>query len=93
MSGVDIKADLEGAPEFVAWALEQLAPGLGESDPMIETGRRVKAALNAIPDGAVLVTEERLARAVHRAWPLRRNTDATNAANAALLIAALRTER
>ena len=39
------------------------------------------------------IIERELAAAIHRAWPMRRNTDPTNTANAALLIAALRTER
>ncbi|MGH3076108.1 MAG: hypothetical protein ACRDQC_14315 [Gaiellales bacterium] len=77
----------------MAWALERLAPSLGESEPMIVQGRRVKATLDALPADAIVVTEPALAAAIHRAWPVRRNTDATNSASAALLIAALRTER
>jgi hypothetical protein len=89
----EIKAALEGAPEFVAFAVEQLASSLGDTDPMVVAGRRVMTELDAIPEGAVWVTEETLAAAIHRAWPFRRNTPSTLGLSAALLIAALRTER
>jgi alkylhydroperoxidase/carboxymuconolactone decarboxylase family protein YurZ len=50
------------------------------------------ASLDAIPDGAVLVTEETLAAAIHRAWPYRRNTATASALSAASILAALRSE-
>ena len=92
MSNVDIRVVLGGTPEFVASAVEQLASTLGISDPMVVAGRRVMAALDAIPDDAVLVTEETLAVALHRVWPYRRNTGRTLELSAAAIIAALRTE-
>ena len=69
MTGVDVKAALDGAPEFVAYAVEHLASSLGETHPTVVAGRRIMASLDAIPDGAVLVAEEMLAAAIHRAWP------------------------
>ena len=93
MAVVDIQVALDGVPEFVTAAVEQLSASLGEADPMIESGRRAIAALGAIPADAVLVTEETLAAAMHRAWPLRRNTPTGLGLSAALLIAALREER
>jgi len=92
MTGVEIKAVLDGAPEFVACAVEHLALTLGEAHPTVEAGRRVMASLDAIPDGAVLVTEETLAAAIYRAWPSRRNTASVRRLSAASILAALRTE-
>jgi hypothetical protein len=77
MTGVEIKAALDGAPEFVAYAV---------------AGRRIMASLDAIPDGAVLVTEETLAAAIHRAWPYRPRTASGLALSAASILAALRAE-
>ena len=74
MTGVDIKAVLDGVPEFVADAVERLALSLGATHPAVVAGRRIMVSLDAIPDGAVLVTEEALAAAIHRAWPHRRST-------------------
>jgi hypothetical protein len=90
MAGVEIKAVLDGAPEFVAYAVEHLALSLGDAHPTVAAGRRIMASLDAIPDGAVLVTEETLAAAIHRAWPYRRNTGTAAALSAASILAALR---
>jgi len=92
MPGVEIKAALDGAPEFVADAVEQLALSLGEAHPTVVAGRRIMASLAAIPDGAVLVTEETLAAAIHRAWPFRRNTPSGLGLSAASILAALRAQ-
>ena len=92
MTGVDIKAALDGAPEFVAYAVEHLASSLGETHPTVLAGRRIMASLDAIPDGALLVTEETLAAAIHRAWPYRRNTGTRLVLSAASILAALRAE-
>ncbi|MBF6605911.1 MAG: hypothetical protein IVW53_10060 [Chloroflexi bacterium] len=92
MTGVEIKAVLDGAPEFVADAVEHLALSLGEAHPTVVAGRRIMASLAAIPDGAVLVTEDTLAAAIHRAWPHRRNTAAGSVLSAATILAALRAE-
>jgi lysozyme family protein len=92
MTGVEIKAALDGAPEFIAYAVEQLAVSLGETDPAVVLGRRIMASLDAIPDGALLVTEETLAAAIHRAWPYRRNTGTRLVLSAASILAALRAE-
>ena len=92
MSGVDIGTALDGAAAFVADAVELLAPSLGESHPTVVAGRRVMTSLEAIPDDAVLVTEETLAAAFQRAWPYRRNTPTGSALSAAVLLAALRAE-
>jgi hypothetical protein len=92
MTGVEIKAVLDGAPEFIAYAVEHLASSLGETHPTVVVGRRIMASLDAIPDGAVLVTEETLAAAIHRAWPSRRNTASVRRLSAASILAALRTE-
>jgi hypothetical protein len=92
MAGVDIKAALDGAPEFVAYAVEQLASSLGETHPTVVDGRRIMASLDAIPDDAVLVTEETLAAAIHRAWPYRPRTATGLTLSAASILAALRTE-
>ena len=92
MAGVDVKTTLDGAPEFVAEAVEHLASSLGETHPTVMAGRRVMASLDAIPDGAVLVTEEMLAAAIHRAWPYRRNTPTDSILAAASILAALRAE-
>ena len=43
-------------------------------------------------DGAMLVTEESLAAAIHRAFPARRNTESGLVLTAAVILAALRTE-
>lgn len=90
MAAVDIEKALDGAAEFVAYAVEHLAAELGETHPKVVMGRRVQAALDAIPDGAVVVTEDALAIAIHRAWPFRRNTGTASALSAASLLAALR---
>jgi lysozyme family protein len=90
MTGVEIKAALDGAPEFVAYAVEQLALSLGETHPKVVLGRRVMAALDAIPADAALVTEETLAAAIHRAWPYRPRTASGLALSAASILAALR---
>ena len=92
MARVEIKAALEGAPEFVADAVAHLASSLGETHPTVVAGRRIMASLDAIPDGAVLVTEETLAAAIHRAWPHRRNTATGSVLSAATILAALRAE-
>lgn len=92
MTGVDIKAALDGAPAFVADAVEHLALSLGETHPTVVAGRRIMASLDAIPDGAVLVTEETLAAALHRAWPSRRITASGLTLSAATILAALRAE-
>jgi len=92
MTAVDIKVALAGAPEFVADAVEQLVERLGETHPTVVAGRRLMAALDAIPDDAVLVTEETLAAALNRAWPVRRNTATGLGLSAALILAALRAE-
>ena len=87
-----MKAALDGAPEFIAYAVEQLGLSLGEAHPRVVAGRRIMASLDAIPDGAVLVTEETLAAALHRAWPSGRSTATGLALSAALILAALRAE-
>ena len=92
MTGVDIEAALDGAPEFVAYAVEHLASSLGETHPTVVAGRRIMASLDAIPDGAVLVTEETLAAAIHRVWPYRPRTASGLALSAASILAALRAE-
>lgn len=92
MTGVEIKATLDGAPEFVAYAVEHLAASLGETHPTVVVGRRIMASLDAIPHGAVLVTEETLAVAIHRAWPYRRKTATGSVLAAASILAALRAE-
>lgn len=92
MARVEVKAALHGAPEFVAFAVEHLALSLGQTHPTVEAGRRIMASLDAIPDGAVLVTEETLAAAIHRAWPYRRNTATGSLLSAAVILAALRDE-
>jgi hypothetical protein len=93
MAGVEIKAALVEAPEFVAEAVEHLRSCLGEEHPTVLAGRRVMASLAAIPDDAVLVTETTLAAAIHRAWPYRQKTQSNLALSAASIIAALRAER
>lgn len=90
MTGVEINAALDGAPAFVAAAVEHLAACLGEAHPTVVTGRRIMASLDAIPDGAVLVTEETLAEAIHRAWPYRPRTATGLTLSAASILAALR---
>jgi hypothetical protein len=92
MAGIEIDAALDGAPEFVANAVEHLASCLGETHPTVAAGRRVMASLDAIPEGAVLVTEETLAAAIHRAWPYRQKTASGLALSAASILAALRAE-
>ena len=92
MTGVEVKAALDGAPEFVAEAVEHLASCLGETHPTVLAGRRVIASLDAIPEGAVLVTEETLAAAIHRAWPYRQKTASGLALSAASILAALRAD-
>ncbi len=85
-------AALDGAPEFLADAVEHLASCLGEDHPMVTAGRGLMASLAAVPAGSVLVTEETLAAAMQRAWPVRRNTETGLRLSAALLLAALRTD-
>ena len=92
MTAVEIKAALDGAPEFIAEVVEHLASSLGERHPTVVAGRRILASLDAIPDGAVLVTEETLAAAIHRAWPYRPKTATGLALSAASILAALRAE-
>lgn len=92
MSGVEIEAALDGAPEFVASAVGHLSSCLGETHPTVIAGRRIMASLDAIPDGTVLVTEETLAAAIHRAWPYRPKTASGLALSAASILAALRAE-
>ena len=92
MPAVEIKTALDGAPEFVAYAVEHLASSLGETHPRVVAGRRIMASLDAIPKGAVLVTEESLAAAIHRAWPSGRMTARGLALSAASILAALRAE-
>ena len=91
MSGVEIEAVLDGAPEFVASAVAHLSSCLGETHPTVVAGRRVIASLEAIPRGAVLVTEETLSAAIHRAWPYRQKTTSGLSLSAASILAALRT--
>ncbi len=91
MANVELKAVLDGVQEFVADAIVQLETFLGESHPTVQEGRRILAALEAIPDGAVLVTEESLAAALGRVWPIRRNSGTNLALSAATVLAALRT--
>jgi len=74
MSQLEIRAALDGAPGFVADAVAHLTVCLGQDHPTVVAGRRIVASLDAIPDGAVLVTEETLAAALQRAFPFRRNT-------------------
>jgi len=91
MTGVEIKAQLEGTRAFVADAVEHLAASLGEAHPTVVAGRRVMASLDALPDDAAVVTEETLAAALQRAFPSRRNTPSASALSAATILAALRT--
>ena len=92
MTGVEIRAALDGAPEFVADAVDHLALSLGEAHSTVVAGRRIMASLDAIPSGALLVTEATLAAAIHRAWPSRRNTAKGLGLSAASLLAALLAE-
>ena len=92
MAGVEFKTVLAGAQEFLADAVEHLALRLGQSHPTIAEGRRIMASLAAIPEDAVLVTEESLAAAIHRAWPTRRNSSSALTLSAASILAALRAE-
>ena len=92
MTKVEIKAVLDEVPAFVADAVEHLAGCLGAGHPTVVAGRRAMASLDAIPDGAVLVTEETLAAALQRAFPFRRNTATGAGLSAAVILAALRTE-
>lgn len=92
MAAVEIKAALDGALEFIADAVEHLASSLGETHPTVVAGRRIMSSLDALPDDAVLVTEQTLAAALHRAWPSRRNTGSGLGLSAALIFAALRAE-
>jgi hypothetical protein len=93
VTSVEVKTALDAAPEFVAAAVAHLASCLGEDDPAVAQGRRAMAAIDSIPDGAVLVTEESLTAALHRAFPSRRNTESGAALSAATILAALRTRR
>ena len=92
MAAVEVKAALDGAPEFVADAVEHLASCLGETHPTVLLGRRTMASLDAIPDNAVLVTEETLAAAIHRAWPYRPRTASGLTLSAASILAAVRNQ-
>lgn len=92
MTEIEIKAVLDGAHEFIASVVEKLASSLGETHPTVAQGRRIMASLATIPEGAVLVTEESLAAAIHRAWPYRPRTPNALALSAASIIAALRAE-
>ncbi len=92
MAGVEFKTALAGAPEFLADVVEQLASSLGQSHPTVTEGRRIIASLAVIPEDAVLVTEESLAAAIHRAWPTRRNSSTGLTLSAASILAALRAE-
>ena len=92
MSQLEIRAALDGAPGFVADAVAHLTVCLGQDHPTVVAGRRIVASLDAIPDGAVLVTEETLAAALQRAFPSRRNTATGAGLSAAVILAALRTE-
>ncbi len=70
MSQLEIRAALDGAPEFVADAVAHLAVCLGQDHPTVVAGRRIMASLDAFPDGAVLVTEESLAAALQQRLPI-----------------------
>lgn len=89
----DLQVALDGAPAFVAEAIEHLATALGESHPTVEAGRRLLAALAEIPDDAAVVTEGTLAAAIQRAFPARRNTRSNSSLTAATILAALRSNR
>jgi len=93
MTGIEIDTALDGAPEFITEAIGELARTHGEAHPMVLAGRRILASLEAIPEGAVLVTEATLAAAIYRAFPARRNTETGSALTAATILAALRTAR
>jgi hypothetical protein len=90
MAGVEIETVLDGTPEFVADAVVHLAACLGEEHPTVLAGRRIMASLEDIPNGAVLVTEETLAAAIRRAWPISRANQSRLTLSAATIIAALR---
>jgi hypothetical protein len=92
MTRADIRTVLDGVPEFVASAVEQLALSLGQNDPTVLAGRRILASLAAIPDDAVLVTEQTLAAAIQRAWPYRQRTPSGLNLSAASILAALRVD-
>jgi hypothetical protein len=92
MNQLEIRAVLDEAPAFVADAVAHLTVCLGQDHPTVVAGRRIVASLDAIPDGAVLVTEETLAAALQRAFPFRRNTATGAGLSAAVILAALRTE-
>jgi hypothetical protein len=92
MAAVDANVALDGVQEFVADAVERLALSLGGTHPTVVAGRRIMASLDAIPDDAVLVTEETLGAAIRRAWPSRRNTPAGSLLSAASILAALRSQ-
>lgn len=89
----DLDAALVEASDFVTEAIEHLEATLGEDHPTVEAGRRVLAGLAEIPDGAMLVTEESLAAAIHRAFPARRNTGVNATLTAATILAAIRSAR
>lgn len=70
--------------------------GWERENAVVETwneASHLESTLDAIPGGAVLVTEETLAAAIHRAWPDRRSTATGSALSAASILAALRTRR
>jgi len=90
MTGVEIKAALDGAPELVADAVAHLALSLGATHPTVVAGRPIMVSLDAIPEGAVLVTEEALTAAIHRAWPYCPRTASGLGLSAALILPAIR---
>jgi len=93
MAEIEVRAALEGVPEFVAEAIGHLVACLGEDHPSVADGRRARAALDALPRGTFMVTEESLATAIHRVWPYRRNTQSSMTLSAAAILAALKTAR
>ena len=90
MTDLDLRSLLSDAHEFVDSATELLASNLGDTHPAVIEGRRIRSMLDALPGGAVLVTEETLAKAIHRAWPYRRTSASNLGLSAATLLAALR---
>ena len=93
MEQVDVRAMLAETCEFVAEATRRLEASLGRDDPLVERGHRALAALEALPEGGVVVTERSLAVAMLRVWPYRRATASSMTLSAAAILAALRTAR
>jgi hypothetical protein len=91
MALIHIETALDGAPGYIAEAVDVLIGTVGEEDRLVADGRRILASLGAIPPGSFLVTEASLAAAIHRAYPARRNTESASALTAATILAALRT--